>query len=329
MPAEQLASELASSGQLPSTVQAYATHGYVNIIDDSRASGDVQPGLTYVQKEQAREAEQESLGSSSPHRHVQILTSENDFTEEKFELWRRYQHAVHGDAWSSLKENSFKSFLVDTPLKHESARSQHGTIGLGSFHQHYRVNGQLIAVGVVDILPNYVSSKYFFWEPEYRKLSLGTYSALKEAQLAYSEGIKYYCMGFYVPTSSKMRYKAKFEPSEILCPESLEWVPFHQCSSELDHKPTALKPTCPSQFNLPNEQHAELVHWQWLLIPSSGMLRLHELENALQQHPSNNRERLQQLRESIGTFVTHAGESIASTSAYVLPQSLTRPLSLQ
>ena len=43
----------------------------------------------------------------------------------------------------------------------------------------YNTLGQLIAVGVIDVLPHCVSSKYFFYDPAYSFLSLGTYSALR------------------------------------------------------------------------------------------------------------------------------------------------------
>lgn len=46
--------------------------------------------------------------------------------------------------------------------------------------------GQLIAVGVVDILPHCVSSVYFFYDPAYTAWELGKVSALVEIQLARS-----------------------------------------------------------------------------------------------------------------------------------------------
>lgn len=51
--------------------------------------------------------------------------------------------------------------------------------GYGSFHQQYWLGDKLIAVGVIDILPRCVSSVYFFYDPEYTSLSLGTYSSLR------------------------------------------------------------------------------------------------------------------------------------------------------
>ncbi len=79
--------------------------------------------------------------------------------------------------------------------------------GYGSFHQYYRLDGKLIAVGVLDVLhscalkrsraPPFfraqpepdldlcvvscrcLTSVYFFYDPDYAFLSLGVYSALK------------------------------------------------------------------------------------------------------------------------------------------------------
>jgi len=55
--------------------------------------------------------------------------------------------------------------------------------GYGSFHQQYWMNGRLIAVGVIDILPRCVSSVYFYYDPELGHLSLGTYASLRHVQV--------------------------------------------------------------------------------------------------------------------------------------------------
>lgn len=91
--------------------------------------------------------------------------------------------------------------------------------------------GKLIAVGVLDILPHAVSSKYFFWDSDYAALSPGKFSALKEAEWVqtaaeHAPSLHYYYMGYYIHSCQKMRYKADYEPSDLLCPERLCWVPF-------------------------------------------------------------------------------------------------------
>ncbi|KAL0178590.1 hypothetical protein M9458_027484, partial [Cirrhinus mrigala] len=52
-------------------------------------------------------------------------------------------------------------------------------VGYGSFHQQYWLDGRIVAVGVLDILPSCVSSVYLYYHPDFSSLSLGTYSALR------------------------------------------------------------------------------------------------------------------------------------------------------
>lgn len=103
--------------------------------------------------------------------------------------------------------------------------------GFGSFHQQYRVDGRLVAVGVVDVLPLCLSSKYFFWEPSLRALALGKLSALREIDWvreasAHCPTLRHHYMGYYIHTCPKMRYKAEYKPSELKCPVSGRWVGF-------------------------------------------------------------------------------------------------------
>lgn len=100
--------------------------------------------------------------------------------------------------------------------------------GFGSFHHQYYLDGVLIAVGVIDILPECVSSVYFYYDPDYDFLSLGTYASLQEIALARElsktcASLKNYYLGFYIPTCPKMRYKSGMKPSYLLCPESYTW----------------------------------------------------------------------------------------------------------
>lgn len=49
----------------------------------------------------------------------------------------------------------------------------------GSYHQQYWLDDELIAVGVIDILPQCLSSVYFFYDPKYSDLVLGTYGSMR------------------------------------------------------------------------------------------------------------------------------------------------------
>eukprot|EP00064_Thunnus_orientalis_P000172 superscaffoldBa00000008_g172 len=85
-------------------------------------------------------------------------------------------------------------------------------VGYGSFHQQYWLDGRIVAVGVIDILPTCVSSVYLYYHPDFASLSLGSYSALREISFTrqlqkQSPKLCYYYLGFYIHSCPKMRYK--------------------------------------------------------------------------------------------------------------------------
>ncbi|ERN09771.1 hypothetical protein AMTR_s00029p00239110 [Amborella trichopoda] len=177
-------------------------------------------------------------------RRLEIRMKRSCFDPEEYALYRRYQIKVHNEKPEQVKESSYRRFLVDTPLvfvPHSNDRTV-PPCGFGSFHQQYVIDGKLVAVGVVDILPRCLSSKYLFWDPDLAFLSLGKYSALqeinwvKEAQ-RHCPSLQYYYLGYYIHSCPKMRYKAAYCPSELLCPLRYGWVPFHIAKPLLDKKP--------------------------------------------------------------------------------------------
>ncbi|XP_072247425.1 arginyl-tRNA--protein transferase 1 isoform X3 [Leuresthes tenuis] len=144
----------------------------------------------------------------------------------------------------SLPDNSshcleFRRFLCDSPL--EAEHSPDGPeVGYGSFHQQYWLDGRIVAVGVIDILPTCVSSVYLYYHPDFASLSLGSYSALREIAFTrqlqkQSPKLLYYYLGFYIHSCPKMRYKGQYRPSDLLCPETYVWVPIERCILQLDN----------------------------------------------------------------------------------------------
>ncbi|XP_052053182.1 arginyl-tRNA--protein transferase 1 isoform X5 [Apodemus sylvaticus] len=146
--------------------------------------------------------------------------------------------------FESLPENAshkleFTRFLCNSPLEAEHPANG-PECGYGSFHQQYWLDGKIIAVGVIDILPYCVSSVYLYYDPDYSFLSLGVYSALREIAFTRqlhekTSQLSYYYMGFYIHSCPKMRYKGQYRPSDLLCPETYVWVPIEQCLPSLDN----------------------------------------------------------------------------------------------
>ncbi|XP_055678462.1 arginyl-tRNA--protein transferase 1 isoform X2 [Lutzomyia longipalpis] len=160
---------------------------------------------------------------------VKLIPSAKGATDEVLALYRKYQTVIHRDPPHKNTRESFVRFLCRSPLQLKVSSTSPAK-GFGSFHQQYWLDDRLIAVGVIDILPNCVSSVYLFYDPEFSFLSLGTYSSLwevaftRELQKSCPE-LKYYYMGFYIHSCPKMRYKGKLQPSSLLCPEVYSWHP--------------------------------------------------------------------------------------------------------
>jgi len=153
---------------------------------------------------------------------------------ESLLVYQKYQMAVHGDSEDKCTAKQFRRFLCTSPLQAEGAQ--------GSFHLQYLLDGKIVAVGVIDILPHCVSSVYLYYDPAFHFLSLGTLTSLMEISLVRelartSPAITNYYLGFYIHNCIKMRYKGKYFPSFLCCPETYTWHPLASCVPLLDLSP--------------------------------------------------------------------------------------------
>ncbi|XP_050814965.1 arginyl-tRNA--protein transferase 1 isoform X6 [Gopherus flavomarginatus] len=179
-----------------------------------------------------------TLEGSPSQVEPQILLSQNSKSKAN------QPKSIEDFIFASLPDDAahqleFTRFLCDSPLEAENPPSG-PDCGYGSFHQQYWLEGKIIAVGVIDVLPNCVSSVYLYYDPDYTFLSLGVYSALRE--IAFTRQLHekaselcYYYMGFYIHSCPKMKYKGQYRPSDLLCPETYVWVPIEQCLPTLEH----------------------------------------------------------------------------------------------
>ncbi|CAM9317160.1 unnamed protein product [Laminaria digitata] len=144
----------------------------------------------------------------------------------------------HGRSTNSAGEGAVEGAAGEEDAEVTEGRDSL-SVPYGSYHQLYRIDGRLVAVGVVDVLPKCLSSVYCFYDPDYRALALGKLTALKETEFvrearAVRPALQDYYMGFYIHTCPKMSYKGSYTPSFLLCPERLTWVPLERCRAVLD-----------------------------------------------------------------------------------------------
>ncbi|KAG8899964.1 Arginyl-tRNA--protein transferase 1 [Tulasnella sp. 403] len=161
--------------------------------------------------------------------HWEVTLEFSAYSQEKFDLFCKYQDVIHNEP--EKQEDGFARFLCVSPIPGNldipytsPDVPQHLPKKYGSYHQMYRLDGELIAMGVIDILPNCVSSVYLMYDPTWEAYSLGKLSALTEIALAQemaqygAPGMAYTYMGFYVHVCPKMRYKGDYGPSYLLDP---------------------------------------------------------------------------------------------------------------
>ncbi|KXS97643.1 hypothetical protein AC579_1166 [Pseudocercospora musae] len=164
-----------------------------------------------------------------PDHALEVTLEPDEFTEEKFKLFDNYQRHVHHDQDDDITRSGFKRFLCDSPLVRRV--DAHGK-RLGSYHQCYRLDGRLIAMAVLDLLPHAVSGVYFLYHSDFEKWSFGKLSALREAALALEDDYDYYYMGYYIHSCRKMRYKGDYKPQHVLDLNNMQWFPLND---ELRH----------------------------------------------------------------------------------------------
>ncbi|KAH6850908.1 arginine-tRNA-protein transferase [Chaetomium sp. MPI-CAGE-AT-0009] len=175
--------------------------------------------------ERIHEPEAEVLKSPPSPDHAFTVTLEPDtFTEEKYDVFENYQRIVHREPADKISRHGFKRFLCNSPLSRGSMVGPNGKERqLGSFHQCYRIDGKLVAVGVLDLLPDCVSAVYFLYHESIHWLNPGKLGALREIALAREAGYRWWYPGYYVHNCAKMRYKIEYKPQYVLDPEDLQW----------------------------------------------------------------------------------------------------------
>jgi leucyl-tRNA---protein transferase len=130
-------------------------------------------------------------------------------TEDQYALFRRYLDSRHADGgMADMDVFEFAAMIEETPIRTRvveySRPAEPGERG-----------PQLVAVCLTDILDDGLSMVYSFYDPDRTPLSLGTWVILDHIDIAREAGLPYVYLGYWVPGSRKMGYKAQFSALEI------------------------------------------------------------------------------------------------------------------
>jgi leucyl-tRNA---protein transferase len=129
-------------------------------------------------------------------------------TEAQYDLFRRYLDARHATGgMADMDMHEFAAMVEETPVRSRVVEYyQPGAAG---------TRRDLVAVCLTDILSDGVSMVYSFFDPGLTRRSLGAYVILDHIRIARESNLPYVYLGYWVPGSTKMDYKARYEPLEI------------------------------------------------------------------------------------------------------------------
>ncbi len=123
------------------------------------------------------------------------------FDAEHYALYRRYQSVRHGGCGMDADDSeAYQAFLVASPLR--------------SRLLEWRLEGELVAVALIDLVESGLSAVYTFYSPDYPQRSLGTFAVLEEVELARKRNLSWLYLGYWIADSAKMAYKTRFRPIE-------------------------------------------------------------------------------------------------------------------
>ncbi len=168
-------------------------------------------------------------------------------TEEQYDLFRTYLNTRHADGgMADMDVFEFASMIEETPVRSRVVE-YHTPAHEG------QARDELTAVCLTDVLEDGLSLVYSFFNPDLHARSLGTYMILDHIEIAREAGLPYVYLGYWVPGSPKMQYKANFSALEIFL--GGEWQHLDNPSEfKLDTHPLSQDPI-PEQvagINLPD-----------------------------------------------------------------------------
>ena len=134
--------------------------------------------------------------------HIQKPT----VTTEHIKLYNKYHKWKHQkDDWRYKEISTYEYY----------ENFAEGAYNFGKEVLYYDKD-RLIGVDLIDIIDDGISSIYFFYDPDYARLSLGIYSLIKQIDIAKILKKEWIYLGYWVDGCKAFEYKTNFKPLQIL-----------------------------------------------------------------------------------------------------------------
>ncbi|MCG8623241.1 MAG: arginyl-transferase family protein [Proteobacteria bacterium] len=133
------------------------------------------------------------------NQHITRRLLPNVARHDHYALFKAYQQHRHYDGqMHGMTGSDYAALITRSPIP--------------TLVVEYRAGSDLFGVMLVDIQADGLSLVYSFFDPKYSRQSPGNFMILDAARLAHGKGLPYVYLGYYVPSSRKMRYKTQFKP---------------------------------------------------------------------------------------------------------------------
>jgi arginyl-tRNA--protein-N-Asp/Glu arginylyltransferase len=144
------------------------------------------------------------------HGTVHLQVGSPIASTERVEIWGKFHRYGHQTKGWPAEAGSDPGIMLHNPFPTEEWT--------------YYVADRMIGVGYVDVLSEGLSAIYFYYDPEERARSLGTFHVLSMLDAARDRRLPHVYLGYYAEGCRSLEYKSRFRPNEVLRPDG-GWGP--------------------------------------------------------------------------------------------------------
>ncbi|MCK8503424.1 arginyltransferase [Myxococcus fulvus] len=156
--------------------------------------------------------------------HLRVEVGVPRADEERLALYRAWHAEREASREWEPSPLTVREYSLQFSFPHPSARE------VAWYDDAAEGGPRLVALGICDETPHAWSAVYFFYDPDYARLSPGTANVVFQVELAKARGIPHVYLGFRVQACASLRYKGGFRPHELLqgrpaLDAEPDWVP--------------------------------------------------------------------------------------------------------